>query len=267
MEINEFVETSEIPLKKLRVDIKKRRRGVWMKNEYMLLQYYIKYLKQVRNLSDSSVDHYTQAINRISKLLRDRELINDTIYELKDIGELEIMRNYVYRDSEFIALDTRGNRMYSAGLNNYYRFALGEELFEKKDSLRSLDMVLPVGEKTIITHEEWKRSSIIKLQTLEAAGFKCEINQNHNTFKAQSNDKQYMEGHHAIPMHYQDKFNQSIDVYANVICLCPICHRLLHYGKDLEKKQIINQLYETRKDRLEVSGIKISKKDFTQLAI
>ncbi len=22
----------------------------------------------------------------------------------------------------------------------------------------------------------------------------------------------------------------SLDVYANIICLCPICHRLLHYG-------------------------------------
>lgn len=231
------------------------------------MQYYIKYLKQVRNLSDSSVGHYTQAINRISKLLRDKDLIKDTIYELKDIGELEVMRNYVYNDPEFIALDTRGNRMYSAGLNNYYRFALGEELFEKEESLKSLDMVLPVGEKTIITHEEWKRSSIIKLQTLEAAGFKCEINQNHNTFIAQSNGKQYMEGHHAIPMHFQDKFDQSIDVYANVICLCPICHRLLHYGKADEKKQIVNQLYETRKDRLEISGIKISKDDFRTLAI
>ena len=238
-----------------------------MEHKYMLLQYYIKYLKRVRGLSDSSVGHYTQAINRISKLLRDRELIKDTIYELKDIGELEVMRNYVYSDPEFIALDTRGNRMYSAGLNNYYRFALGEELFEKEELFKSLDTVLPVGEKNIITHEEWKRSSIIKLQTLEAAGFRCEINPNHNTFIAQSNGKQYMEGHHAIPMHYQDKFNQSIDVYANVICLCPICHRLLHYGKNFEKTQIVNQLYETRKDRLEVSGIQISKSDFTKLAI
>ena len=31
--------------------------------------------------------------------------------------------------------------------------------------------------------------------------------------------------------------------------------------------QILNQLYETRKDRLEVSGIKISKDDFNKLAI
>lgn len=238
-----------------------------MVHEYTLLEYYKKYLKQVRNLSDSSVGHYTQAISRVSKLLRERAKIRDTIYELKDIGELEVIREYVLRDPEFVALDTRGNRMYSAGLNNYYRFALGEKLFEKKDALSALDTVLPIGEKTIVTHEEWKRSSIIKLQTLEAAGFHCEINPKHNTFIAQSNGKQYMEGHHAIPMHYQDKFHQSIDVYANVICLCPVCHRLLHYGTETDKQPIVNQLYETRKARLEVSGIKISKSDFCELAI
>lgn len=74
-----------------------------------------------------------------------------------------------------------------------------------------------------------------------------------------------MEGHHAIPMCYQDKFDQSIDVYANIICLCPICHRLMHFGKSDEKMKISNQIYETRKGRLEVSGIKISKTEFTSL--
>lgn len=238
-----------------------------MQQEYMLMQYYIKYLKEVRKLSDSSVGHYTQALNRISKLLREKNLIKETIYELKDIGELEVIKNYVYSDQEFVALDTRGNRMYSAGLNNYYRFAVGEDLFGHQNSLNMLDMQMAKGEKTIVTHEEWKRSAIIKLQTLEAAGYNCEINPKHNTFIAQSNGKQYMEGHHAIPMHYQDKFNQSIDIYANIICLCPICHRLMHYGQKTEKIRIINQIYETRKERLDISGIKISKSDFTTLVV
>lgn len=238
-----------------------------MGQEYMLLQYYVKYLEQVRQVSDSSIKHYTQAINRISKFLREKGLIQNSIYELGDIEELENMRNYVYSDEEFIALDTRGNRMYSASLNNYYRFALGVGLFEKEDSLKSLDMALPIGEKTIITREEWRRSPIIKLQTIEAAGFMCEIDSKHSTFLSQSSGKQYMEGHHVIPMRYQDKFNQSIDVYANIVCLCPICHRLLHYGLNSEKGKVINQIYETRKERLGKSGIKICKSDFTELAM
>lgn len=237
-----------------------------MNHEYMLMKYYIKYLKEVRGLSDSSVDHYTQALSKISKMLKEREMISDTIYELKDIGELSVVREYIYNDPDFVALDTRGNRMYSAGLNNYYRFASGEEMFGKKEILHSLDTELPVGEKIVVSHEEWKRSSIIKVQTLEAASFQCEINADHETFIAQSSGKQYMEGHHAIPMRYQEKFGKSLDVYANVICLCPICHRLLHYGRDEQKIQLLNQIYETRKERMINSGIKVSKEDFIQLA-
>lgn len=238
-----------------------------MKHDYMLMQYYIKYLKEVRKLSDSSVGHYTQALNKISKMLKEKNKISETIYELKDIGELSIIREYIYSDPDFVALDTRGNRMYSAGLNNYYRFASGEDMFGKQDVLKNLDIELPVGKKVVVTHEEWRRSSIIKVQTLESASHKCEIDNRHETFVAKKTGKQYMEGHHAIPMQYQDKFASSIDIYANVICLCPICHRLLHYGQDEQKTEILNQIYETRKERLVSSGIKISKRDFVELAM
>lgn len=231
------------------------------------MQYYIKYLKEVRGLSDSSVGHYTQALNKISKILKERDMIADTIYELKDIGELSVVREYIYADPDFVALDTRGNRMYSAGLNNYYRFASGEDIFGKKDVLTTLDTELPVGEKVTVSHEEWKRSSIIKVQTLESASYMCEIDPRHNTFIAKASGKQYMEGHHAIPMKYQDKFSKSIDVYANVICLCPICHRMLHHGEDDLRTNILNQIYETRKNRLVKSGVEISKSDFIKLAI
>ena len=39
-----------------------------------------------------------------------------------------------------------------------------------------------------------------------------------------------------IPMKKQQTFSTSLDVYANVVCLCPVCHRLLHYGLDDNKK-------------------------------
>ena len=76
-----------------------------------------------------------------------------------------------------------------------------------------------------------------------------------------------MEGHHVLPMKYQHKFTKSLDVYANIICLCPICHRLLHYGIDTEKEGILDRIYYERSDRLATSGIKISKKEFKNLVI
>ena len=76
-----------------------------------------------------------------------------------------------------------------------------------------------------------------------------------------------MEGHHMLPMRYQDKFKNSLDVYANIICLYPICHRLLHYGAETEKKNIIDKIYYDMADRLATSGIEISKADFHRMLI
>ncbi len=49
-----------------------------------------------------------------------------------------------------------------------------------------------------------------------------------------------MEVHHIISMHFQNKFSCSLDVYANVICLCLICHRLRNYGIKEQKMIILN---------------------------
>ncbi|MCC8140121.1 MAG: hypothetical protein LIO67_07485 [Lachnospiraceae bacterium] len=76
-----------------------------------------------------------------------------------------------------------------------------------------------------------------------------------------------MEGHHALPMKYQDKFSRSLDVYANIICLCPVCHRLLHYGISSEKEKVVEKIYYDRSERLAVSGIKISKSEFESLTL
>ena len=74
-----------------------------------------------------------------------------------------------------------------------------------------------------------------------------------------------MEGHHLLPLSQQHNFKTSLDVYANIICLCPICHRLLHFGTDKDRIQAISKLYEKREFRLENSGIKITKNDAIEL--
>ena len=76
-----------------------------------------------------------------------------------------------------------------------------------------------------------------------------------------------MEGHHAIPMKAQNSFKTSLDVYANVVCLCPICHRMLHYGIVDEKNVLLNKIYNKRADRLANCGIKLSREDFGLIAV
>ena len=96
--------------------------------EHVLLTYYVKYLKEIRMLSDSSINHYTQAMRRISSYLIEKKKVQETIYEIYDIGQLEVIKEFLYSDPEFVDLDERGHRMYSAGLNNYFRLRMVRDL-------------------------------------------------------------------------------------------------------------------------------------------
>lgn len=58
------------------------------RNKYVLMTYYVKYLKEVRNVSNSTVEHYQQALQYISKFLVDRGKIKQSIYEIQNIDDL-----------------------------------------------------------------------------------------------------------------------------------------------------------------------------------
>lgn len=235
--------------------------------EYELMTYYIKYLKEIRKISDSSVKHYQDALRYISKYLTNKNMLQKTVYEIQDIGELDALRDFLYSDADFVALDKRGHQMYSAGFNNYYKFACGEGFMNLHQQIRLLDIKVPIMGKQTTTQTTWKRSSIIKNQSIESAGYLCEIDARHKTFTAKTTGYQYMEGHHILPMKMQNKFTNSLDVYANIICLCPICHRLLHYGVDNEKESILDRIYNDRAERLATSGLRIGRDDFMRLVI
>ena len=238
-----------------------------MADHYILMTYYAKYLKEIRRVSDSTVKHYQGALKHISRYLVKKEKLKETVYEIQNIESLERIREYLYADPEFLSLDKRGHQMYSAGLNNYYKFAKGVGFYNIHNQIQVMDMEVPAKGKYTYSSDTWRRSSIIKMQSIEAAGYRCEIDETHETFTAKSTGHPYMEGHHALSMKYQNKFSKSLDVYANIICVCPICHRLLHYGIAAEKETVLDKIYFDRSKRLTACGIKISKEDFKKLAM
>lgn len=67
-----------------------------------------------------------------------------------------------------------------------------------------------------------------------------------------------MEGHHLIPLKQEDNFSFSLDIEANIVALCPHCHRLLHYGDEEEIKPILEQLFIQRKNLLASKGIHLT---------
>ncbi|MDX9692105.1 MAG: HNH endonuclease [Acholeplasmataceae bacterium] len=87
------------------------------------------------------------------------------------------------------------------------------------------------------------------------SNFKCDLDHNHVSFTSK-NGKPYMEAHHIIPLSTQDYFDNSLDIDANIVCLCPNCHRKLHYGKDIQTD--LKKLYDSRIEYLNKSGIDIS---------
>lgn len=130
-----------------------------------------------------------------------------------------------------------------------------------------MDIVSVKPQIVTVAQKKYKRNQIIVDHCLEAADYCCEHNADHKTFIAKATGRSYMEGHHLIPMKYQTEFDNSIDVYANIICLCPICHRMIHFGADHDRKYLVEEMYEKRKQRLYNSGIDLSKKDFLCMVI
>lgn len=231
-----------------------------------LKEYYARYLHAVRGLTESSVRHYFDALNNISRRLVSKQLVHADIYEITDLDYLKSVRDILYADPEFVELNERGKRMYSAGLNNYIRFASGEDYTALFGRMQEMDIPLKPEAPITVEQTVWKRSNILRIQTLVSADFKCEIDARHETFIAEKTGEPYMESHHAIPMRQQPHFDNSLDVYANLVCLCPLCHRRIHYGIRSERISMIQSIYHNRSERLAKSGIRLCLHEFIELS-
>lgn len=246
-------------------------------NQATLKEYYAKYLTEVRKVRDSTVKHYFDALSYISKYLKGKNLLKRDIYEVMDLKELSALKEILYKDPDFISLNKQGHQMYSAGLNNYFRFASGEFIEQEHVAAREMDIPMapdapidtpenPSG-TYVAKSKHWKRSSILRNQALAFAHYTCELHQDHVTFLAQSTHKPYMEGHHIIPMAMHASFDHSLDVYANIICLCPICHRKIHLGLKEDRKDMLKEIYDQRGERFEKSGLRVTENEFVELGL
>lgn len=237
------------------------------KRASVLKEYYSRYLTEIRGLSQSSVKHYLDALNNISRRLREKDMIQQDIYEIMDTGELASIREFLNADPDYIAQNKRGNNMYSAGLNNYYRFAVAEGLGIKKDNVNKLDVPMEADLPVKVIQQTWKRSNILRTQAIAFADYKCELDKDHTSFISEHTHRPYMEGHHAIPMSNQGVFKNSLDVYANIVCLCPLCHRKIHFGIKEDRKVMAQRIYDNRAERLANSGINIDERDFLEVVL
>lgn len=114
----------------------------------------------------------------------------------------------------------------------------------------------------------YHRDEKIRLYALEHANYQCELNNNHQSFISKKTNKKYMESHHLVPLsaYSTGEFEDTeLDRVANIISLCPSCHRLIHNGKDENVHEKLSILFQARKKRLTNAGINISLVELQEL--
>ena len=94
------------------------------------------------------------------------------------------------------------------------------------------------------------------------ANFKCEFDPSHISFISKKTGRNYVEAHHLIPMSQQQNpayAKVNLDVRANIVSLCPNCHRLLHHAAKGSWAPILNVLLNARASKLKSKGIGVTK--------
>ena len=115
-----------------------------------------------------------------------------------------------------------------------------------------------------------KKNAAYAKQALVNSNFLCEADSSHYTFMT-SKGVPYMEGHHLIPCTAKNakafwkREGKSIDCVENIVCLCPTCHRRIHFGSEAEKRSIIKLLYNKQHSKLKKAGLNISEKELIGL--
>ena len=232
-----------------------------------------RYLSEVLGLR--SAGHYLTSVRTAARYLREKGLITGELFEVESLLKLRELRDVLYADAAFKDQNAIGNNMYSVGLNHFVDFlgleVSGDAAADQKmltgDDLVKLDVPIDKPARAPKVVYGWNRDRVIIEQVLKADKYQCEIDVNHKTFIMRRNDEPYLEGHHLIRMEHQDRFAKSLDVYANIIGLCPNCHRQLHLGKHAEIRAILSPIYDLRAERLAKSGLELSKDEFLTLAV
>lgn len=231
----------------------------------MLKGYFEQYMKVTRRLSDSSVKHYIGGISTINLILDKYNFPIRDLFEVHTLEELYAVKNFVFSNEEFINKNIKGKRMYSAAFNNFFGFACESEIWSEQE-LSNMDIILPRPKMVNSNGSfKWQRNSIIVSQVIKSAHYCCEYDITHKTFTSKKTGENYVEGHHLVPLQNQEHFTNSLDVYANIISLCPICHCLLHRGVQNERKYVLEKVFDDRKQRLQNSGINLTVRDLFKI--
>ncbi|MEY8844296.1 hypothetical protein V2B35_16850 [Bacillus safensis] len=233
------------------------------------------WLRTYANIKPYSIGRYSKAIGTISSELGDYGLQKINLFNLTDAAFIdEILSN-----PEFKKKNEKGHRMYSVALNHFKKYIeyyddseLQAELFKEEQEFEKYLIGNPadVGRadiedkpkdkpkhRLVKNKKVWSRNPKYAVGAVADADYLCEFDKQHKHFISKFNGENYVEAHHLIPMQYQDQFDHSLDIHANIVSICLVCHKKIHYGRFEDKKEILDKLFHSRRERLLKGGIDI----------
>ena len=203
------------------------------------------------------------------RLIYAYELYYDcTIEDLASMDCYRKLKSFV-QTPEMAEFNKKSKNFYSAPLTSFYKFLLkyleADYVDDRKLSINFLDEVDIAAdsdkrpEKVFLNNRFiYPRNLRIGQEAKELANWKCDIDATHITFTSEFDDNPYMEAHHLIPMAVQDFYEISLDFVENIICLCPTCHRKIHYATASDKREMLKIFFKKRKQVYEDKGISIT---------
>lgn len=214
---------------------------------------------------------YNQLVNQVALSDGDLEILagrTDTKFS-------QVVRNLTgshYEVNEFGKCTIRSEtRPYTFKINQHGFNVINkyevEDLYSVIDDISDLDEILEETEYDEISdideannriptvkengkRKRYKTDYKLSKTALIKCNFICEYASihglNHQTFDCK-HGKQYLEGHHLIPMKAQKDFGmKNLDRIENIVGLCPLCHARVHHGTLQEKIKVLKPLYDAR---------------------
>jgi 5-methylcytosine-specific restriction enzyme A len=215
-------------------------------------------MKQLGLIEDGEKNQYGLQTYNISIL--GKEVLNQIELNLKSKKKgIETIESYE-RSEKFIEAAIQMNPDNDA--MKEVKEQLSEIIYELKSEEYHPSLILdesidkPVMVSLLTTSYERNPQKAANAKAI--ADYKCEFDEEHKTFTSEVNNNQYVEAHHLIPISEQGHFQYGIDVEANIVALCPVCHRKIHYAIEPEKEEMLEKLYSKRIERIKKCGIDVT---------
>ncbi|QPA53768.1 hypothetical protein [Lysinibacillus sphaericus] len=238
---------------------------------------FARWLEIHSDLQEYAIKRYSRAIETLSLELGDFGLQIINLFNLTDTAFIDT----ILSNPEFIKKNDKGHRMYSTALKHFKKYIdeysydseLQAELLKEEQEFEKYLTDNPAdvsrgniedkpkdkpSHRTVNNQKVWSRNPKTASEVVADSDYLCEFDNQHKHLISKFNGKNYVEAHHLIPMQYQEQFVCSLDIHANIVSICLVCHKKIHYGLFEDKKGILDKLFNSRRERLVKSGIKIS---------